>query len=457
MATSATTTTVLDVPSLVSQLMSVERTPITKLQSKVTDVQSKISSFGTLKSLVSSLQSALASLSTGLSAYSTTSSDTSAFTATAGSNSVAGSYTLSVTSLASAQSLVAAGRTSSTDSITTGSSTVTFVVGGTAKDVTIGAGASLADIRDAINAANLGVSATVVNDGSGTPYRLALAATKSGTANAISSITVKTGGDDALNTLLGFNATENAPVSQTLTQAVAAADAKLTVNGIAITSASNTVTDAIQGVTLNLKNTVTSGTLTVSRDTASISDAVSKFVDAYNGLVSQLKSRSAFSTSTDTTAPVLSGDGTVRSILEQLRNTVGTAATGGTYAFLFEIGISVQTDSSLKVDTTKLTSALSSNFSDVQNLLTGSTGFVTRLTSVTGTVLQTGGLIDTRVNTLNSQITNYNDQIDKLEARMKILQQQYTTTYTRLNTYLGTMNSISTFLTNQLNAGKTSS
>lgn len=454
----ASTTTVLDVPTLVSQLMTVERRPIDTLTAKVTNVQAKISSFGTLKSLVSTLQSSLTKLTSSLGGYTATASNSSVFSATAGSTAVAGNYSLSVTSLARTQSLVAAGQASSTTAITSGASTVTFVVGGVSTDVSIGANATLSDIRDAINAANAGVSATIVNDGSGTPYRLALSASKSGTANAVSSITVQAGGDSALNSLLAYNPTTNPPASATMTQAVSAANAQFTINGIAITSSSNTVTDAIQGVTLSLKNTTTSETLTVERDTKSTTDAVSSFIESYNALVSQLKSRSAYASSASSTAPVLAGDGTVRLMLDQLRDILSTGATGGTLQYLVEIGISVQADSSLKLeDSSKLTNALASNFSDVQNLLSSASGFITRLDSWATSTLQTAGTIDTRVTTLNDQVSDYNDQIDKLEARMKVLQQQYTITYTNLNVFLGTMNSVSTFLTNQLSASKTSS
>jgi flagellar hook-associated protein 2 len=442
------TTTVLDVPALVSQLMAIEREPIDKLEKKVTNTEAKISSFGTLKSLVSTLQSSLTALTSQFSAYAAASSDSTVFTASADSDAVNGSYTLSVSSLARAQSLVATGQTSSTAAITTGPSTMTFVVGGTATDVTIAAGATLEDIRSAINAADIGVSATIVNDGSGAPYRLALSASETGTANAISSITIQAGGDTALNGLLAFNPTSNPPGTATLTQAVAAANANFMVNGIPITSSTNTVADAIQGVTLTLKNTTTSATLTVNRDTDAIIKAASSFVENYNALVSQLKSRSAYAANGGT-APVLSGDGTVRMMLDQLRGILSTAATGGTLSYLAEVGISVQADSSLKLDSAKLTSAMADDYADVSNLFNSTNGFMTRLDSWATSALQTGGLIDTRVGTLNDSIDNINDQIEKLEARMKKIEAQYTISYTNLNVLLASMDNLSSYLTSQ--------
>jgi flagellar hook-associated protein 2 len=225
---------------------------------------------GTIKGLVSGFQTAVQNLSTSLQANSATSSNTSVLSATASSAAAAGTYSFNITTLAQAQRLAAAGQTSDTTAISTGASTVTFTVGTTSTDVTIAAGATLQDIRAAINTANIGVTATIVNDGSGTPYRLSLSADNEGTSNAISSITVQTGGDAAVNDLLAYNPTTNAPAPAVpMTQTLAAANADFTVNGIHIIKSSNTITDAIQGVTLTLTNNSTA-TLTIAHDTNAI-------------------------------------------------------------------------------------------------------------------------------------------------------------------------------------------
>lgn len=446
------TTTVLDVPTLVAQLMSIERQPIDKLQAKVTTNDSKISAFGSIKSLVSTFQSAVSGLSTSLTKYSASASDSTAFSASASSSAVAGNYTLSVSHLATAQNLVAAGQTSSSTGLTTTSSTLTFVVGGNATDISIDAGASLEDIRNAINEADIGISATIVNDGSGTPYRLALSASKTGTANAVDSITVQSGGDSALNQLLAFNPTSNAPATATLTQTTTAQNASFSVNGIPITSASNTVADAIQGVTLTLKAETTSATLSIDRDTSSMVDAASAMVEAYNTMVKQLKTTSAYATSASATAPALSGDSTVRSMLDQVRGILSTAASGGTYSYLVEIGISQQADGTLQLDSSKFNEAVSTRFSDVENLLNGASGFATRFDAWASSTLNTGGLIDTRLGTINASTDSINEQIEKLEARMTQIELQYTITYSNLNTYLASMDALSTYLTSQTSA-----
>jgi flagellar hook-associated protein 2 len=445
---SSTTVSALDVPSLVSQLMTNERRPIDTLNTKVASYQAKISSLGTIKSLASGFQTAIQSLNTSLQANSVTSSDTSVASATASSSAAAGTYSLNITTLAQAQRLAAAGQASDTSNISTGASTVTFTVGSTSTDITIAAGASLQDIRTAINAANIGVTATIVNDGSGSPYRLSLSSDNEGTSNAISSITVQTGGDTAVNDLLAYNPTVNSPAVVTMTQTVPAANADFTVNGIHIIKSSNTITDAIQGVTLTLTNNSTA-TLTVARDTAAIGTAASDFVDAYNALYNQLKSRSAYGSATQT-AGELAGDGTLRLMMDQLRsifNTAATPASGGTLTTLSQVGIGFQADGTLKLDSTKLNSAIANNFSDVTNLFSSATGFATRLDTWANSVVKFGGLIDTHTQSLNTSIKGYNDQIDKLELKMTALQKQYTTTYTNLNTMLSSMNVTSAYLT----------
>lgn len=468
MAITSSSTTALDVPTLVSQLMAVERRPIDQINARIASYETKISSFGTLSSLVSSFQTASSGLATNLQKLSATAADASLLTATAASNAVPGSYAVSVSQLAQAQNLVAAGRASSNTAIGNGAATtVTFDFGtigggtltngvysgatftsngnGTASITIDSTNNTLEGIRDAINAAGAGVTASIVNDGSGTPYRLALSSSSSGVTNSLKITT--SGGDGTINSLLGYDPAG----TQNLTQTLAAQNAGLTVNGIAITSASNTLTDAIQGVTLTLKGTTaTANTLTVARDTTAIGTAVTGFVDAYNALASQIKSRSAYGTD-GKNAGALAGDGTLRLMQEQLRGIFNTPATGGSLTTLTQVGIAFQTDGSLKLDSGKLNTAVSSNFKDVNTLFTSSTGFATRLEAWAKSTLAAGGLIETRTKNLNQFVKDKNGEIDRLEIRMAALEKKYRTEYSNLNLLLSRMNSTSTFLTNQLN------
>ena len=467
MAITSSTSTALDVPTLVSQLMTVERRPIDTLNTQITSYQTKISSFGTLSGLVASFQTASSTLGTSMQKLAATPSDPGVFSATAGSTAVPGTYTVNVSQLAQSQNLIAAGQTSSTAAIGSGTATtVTFdfgtISGGTltngvysgsaftsngsgTKSITIDStNNTLEGIRDAINSAAMGVTATIVNDGSGTPYRLVVTSTSSGVSNSLKITT--SGGDATIDSLLAYDPAG----TQNLTQTQVAQNANLTVNGIAVTSGSNTVSGAIQGVTLTLKNTTaTPSSLTVARDTTAINAAASGFVDAYNALASQIKSRSAYGTGT-TSGGSLAGDGTLRAMQDQLRGIFNTPASGGTLTSLAQVGIAFQKDGSLLLDSSQLDNALSANFSDVSNLFSSSTGFATRLEAWGKSTLAPGGLIDTRTQSLNSYIKDRNDEIDRLENRMTALQKKYTTEYTNLNLLLSSMNSTSTYLTQQL-------
>lgn len=442
----------LDVPSLVSQLMAVERRPIDKLNAKVSSYQAKISSFGTLKSLASNFQTAVQGLTSSLGGYSAKASDSSVLAAAASSTAIAGSYVIDVATLAKAQRLAAAGHASDTAALAAVDSTVRFTVGVTSTDIAISAGATLQDIRSAINAADIGVSATIINDGSGTPYRLALSAQDAGTSNAIGSITVLSGGDGAINDLLAYNPTENAPTPGVpMAQTVPAADADFEVNGVRIIKPSNTITDAIEGVILTLSKESASATVTVSRDTSAVSEAASDLVEAYNALANQLKSRSAYSTASSE-APTLSGDGTVRLMLDQLRGIFMTSASGGTLTSLAQVGIAFQVGGTLKLDSTKLDTAMASDFGDVVNLLSSATGYATRMDAWATSVVQVGGLIDARTTSLNAYVTGFSDQISKLEVRMTAIQKQYTTTYSNLNLMLSNMNKTGAYLAQQFSS-----
>lgn len=442
----------LDVPSLVAQLMANERTPINQLNSKISGYQTKLSTLGTLKSLTSTVYSSANALSSSLTSLTASTSDSTVVSAYATSSALSGTYAVSITEIAQAQRLVATGQTSSTAALTSSASTVGVTIGGTTKTVAIGANASLQNIADAINAADLGVTATIVNDGSGSPYRLAISANETGTANAVSSITVQTGGDAALNDLLAYNPTENVPTPvNPLLQKVAATDADFEVNGIRIQRATNTISDAIPGVTFSLIKKSASATVTVARDTTGAQQAVSDFVDAYNALATQLKSKTSYKTST-TDGGLFAGDGTIIQMLQNMRSVILTPATGGTLSTLSEVGITFQSDGSLKFDSSKLNTALKTGYSDVVNLFTSTSGFATRMASWANTVVQTGGTLDGKVSTYNTTIANLNTQISHLEVKMTALEKKYTLTYATLNQLLDSMNKTGQYLTQQFSS-----
>lgn len=444
----ATSATGLDVNNIVSQLMTVERRPVAKLDAREANYQAKLTSLGLIKSQISGFQTAAQNIgssgSSSLLAFKTTSSDATALTASANSTAVAGIYSLNVTSLAQAHKLAAAGQVSDTTAISSGASTVTLTVGATSTDIQIAAGATLQDMRSAINAANTGVTATIVNDGSATPFRLALSSNNSGTSNAISSITIQAGGDAAVNDLLAYNPTANAPTTITMAQTVPALNAVFTVNGIPVTKSSNTITDAIQGVTMTLSK-ATASTLTVERDTTAVNDKVASFVKAYNDLVGAIKKSTAYKSNA-----ALEGDSTLHTLQTQMRDIATSSVSGGTMSRLFEVGITFKTDGTMQLDSAKLNTAMATDFNDVSNLFSSATGFATKFDTWASTALNAGGTISTKTDGINQSIKNIGTERDKLNMRLVNIEKQYRTQFSKLDGMLASMNQTSAYLSRQL-------
>ena len=377
----------LPVDSIVSQLMAVEQKPLNLLDKKVTTYQAKLSALGTLKSALSTFQSAVKGMSnlSKFMAMNGVMSDPAVASATAGPSAAAGTYSLEVSKLAQAQKLATAGQASSTAAI--GAGTIIFdfgtISGGTfdaatgqysgASFASAGAGiksvvidpanTSLAGIRDAINKAGVGVTASIVNDGSASPNRLVLTETTTGKA---SSMKISVSGDAALQTLMN-----NDPAGvQGMKETVTAQNAEFKLDGLAISTASNNATGVIEGVTLKLTktNVGTPASLTVARDTDAVVKSVNEFVTSYNAINKTMKDLTAYNEATKTGA-VLNGDATARSISTQLRSMLSAPiATGGTaFTVLSEIGVTVKAGV-MAVDDAKLKKTIDTNFGDIAGL-----------------------------------------------------------------------------------------
>ncbi len=399
----------LDINTMVTQLMSLESRKMTAMQTQEASYQAKVSAFGQVKSAFSTFQSAVSSLATVQQFQSTTAtaSDATVLSAKATASATPGTYALEVSKLAQAQKLVTAGQASTTSAIGTG--TITFDFGtltgpndaggnatapvkdpatgkytsavftpGTAdaKTVTIGPNnSSLAGIRDAINGAKIGVNATIVNDGGASPNRLVLTNATTGAASSMK-ITVSNDSGGGLASLLGHDPAASAgdpagSAGQHLSETMAAQDALMTIDGLPVRKSSNTISDVISGVTLNLTktNVGTPTTVTVARDTASVVTAVNKFVTAYNAISKTFKDASAYDATTRTAA-ILNGDSSIRGAQAQLRAVMSAPIAGGYGEFsrLSEVGVAFQKDGTLAVDSAKLNKALESNFNDVAGL-----------------------------------------------------------------------------------------
>lgn len=365
----------LDINGIITQLMTLERRPLTVLDQKEAELQAKISAYGSLKGAVSSFQTAMRGLSSlsKFQAIKATSADSTIYTASAVSNAVPGSYAVEVTALAQAHKLASKGFANVTDQLGTG--TLTITKGSVATAVTIAAADnSLSGIRDAINAAKAGVTATIINDGSATtPYKLIVTSNDTGAANAVkitvSGDSVGTSVDDDGLSQLAYDPAGTLGNGKNLTQTATAQNATLKVDGVDISKTTNTVTDVIQGVTLNLVKTGAATTLTVARDTASVKTSVEAFVKAYNDINKTVQDLTAYNATTKQGA-ILQGDASALSLVSQIRRSLNAPVTAlsGSYTLLSQIGVSFQNDGTLALDGAKLQTAIDTNFNDIAGL-----------------------------------------------------------------------------------------
>ena len=372
----------LDINKIVSDLIAAEKAPATKrLDTKEATLQAKLSAFGTFQGAVSEFRSALGNINTAAKFQSMTAtvSNTALFTASATSIAQTGSYDIEVTQLAQAQKLVTSDTqrfSAVTDVVGTG--TLSFQVGSNAaQTVTIdSSNQTLEGVRDAINKANVGARASIINDGQG--FRLAISASNSGTANSlkitVAGDSIGSNTDQTGLSRLAYDPAAAVDSGKNMTQTLTAQDAMLKVDGLDVTSASNSVVGVVPGVTLSLKSKQvgTISTLTVAQDTAATLKSVDSFVAAYNTLMETSKSLTAFDAKDATKNGILLGDSVVRSITNQVRGILTSSVTGATGAArsLADVGISLQKDGSLTFNSSKLQTALSADSQAVAALFT---------------------------------------------------------------------------------------
>lgn len=372
----------LDIAGLVSQLVAAEGQPaLARLDRREAGLQARLSGLGAFNSALSTFNDTLSRLS-NLSAFqsrSAKSSDSDVLSASAKADAPPGSYNVNITTLAAAHNLVTDQLNpfaTTTEAVGTGTLTFRFgsdptgsfaqnVDKGTHSVTIDGTNNSLEGIRDAINDADFGVHASIINNGSG--YLLALTSDDTGADNAIEIVVDDTG--DGLHTdanglsRLAYNSS-----GAQLEQTAAATDAALTINGVNVTSSDNSISDAIEGVSLDLKE-VGSSTVSVSQNRTLARTAVNDFVDSYNSLMSTVNGLTGYNPDTQV-AGILNGDSGIRSLVSQIRRTIADEVDGltGPYTNLSALGIATQNDGTLLLDDSKLNDALDNNFDDVAAL-----------------------------------------------------------------------------------------
>lgn len=428
----------LNVKAIVTALVNAQQAgPQTRISNATSQTNNLLGGLTSLNTALTALQASVAALTSTstFNTYTATLADPTIGTTTTLSNAKSGSYALQVTQLATAQQRTGPAFASTA---AVGSGTLNITVGSNSVSVNVSSTATLSDIASAINSAsgNPGVTATVINGTNGS--QLLLSSNQTGVANGFS-ITAGSGSSSGLSNLA---TTLNTAGSNE------AKDAQLTLNGIAVTSASNSVSGALDGVTLNL-SAVGSTQLTVKQDTASTASAVQAFVTAYNSYVSSIGTLSSYNATTQVVGPLL-GDSTLNSVVNQISNVLSKNVPGNSIGSLASLGITRQADGTLALKSSTLTSALSSNPSAVQDLFAGSSGYATQLNSAIDGFTSSSGIIATREQSLNGRLTQLSSQQTALTARMAMYQQQLQTEYTNLDTLMSSLNNTSSFLTASL-------
>jgi flagellar hook-associated protein 2 len=414
----------LDTNSIIDQLLALQQKPIIKLQQQEADYQVELSAYGSMQAVLNNLKSAMEGLDSvsDLTSFSATSGNTDLFSVSADENATAGSYDVTVQNLAKVHKLTSV---AFTETETVGGGTIHLRLGDAAAvDISVSATDTISDVAQAINDADAGVNAAVIFDG--TSYFLTLTGKETGAANLID-LTVTD--DDTNNTdtnNLSRLVYEAAGTTKNLNNTQTAEDSMITVDGVSnISRDTNVIDDVIQGITITLESapaTDNEAVLTVNRDTSAIISKINSFVSAYNGALDLFETYQSYDSDTEA-AGVLLGDATTNSIRNGLENLITDTVPGiESFNRLADLGIALNTEGRLEVDSSTLNSALDDHFDDVLQFFTqsteGSEGFAVRLVDTLNAILDSSaGTLAARTDGIQNSIDDIGDQVERIEMR----------------------------------------
>jgi len=423
----------LDVESIVAQLVAADRSPTeTRITRQQAVANYTLSALSQIKSAMSLLRDNAAKLfgDNDLKAFTATSSKTDLLTATATSSAIAGDYAVTVENLAKAHKMVS-GTYADPDALV-GAGQMTITAGVNVYTINTDADTTLGDLRAMINeeTGGEGLSASLITEDGGT--RLVLTATETGVDNAIE-----------LTSTVG-----------TFTDLQTPEDAVITVEGYTITRPTNSIDDAIEGVTLNLvdEEPGTAFTVTINPDNSKASKAILNFVNAYNSLVDIFTTSTAYDADAGT-AGALNGDAPTRAARSQLRQIM-TDVVGDldTYGSLSSLGIEMGTNGKFTVDSTALNEALEADFNTVAKLFSDEeTGLAFRIDAALDPYLDDSSdgeaILDSRIDSLNNKLKDYDKQLVRLDDRMARVEELYRNQFNSLDAIVNQYSSIASFLT----------
>lgn len=465
----------IDINSIITQLMAVERKPLDRLKTDQSALQSSISAYGKVASAISTFQDAVRTLAVSdkWEIYQASSSNTSFISASSASNAKEGNYALTVSQLAkSAQlasdtyadesTIVGTGILEiSVGSIDSNSGAFTLQPGRGTISVNVGDG-SLKSIRNAINAADAGITATIVNTGSGA--RLVVSAKDTGAQNAIQITTTDNDGSNTNATglsRLAFIPSAVVGSGKNLESLQVAQDAIFNVNGIPASSSSNRASGVVEGITFNLlAETAVAVNVSITKDSAAIQKSMSTFISAFNDLQKLLKDQTKFVEGAKTQSP-LQGDNAAISALQRLRSTVFGQFSGqaGDFSRLSDIGVSIQTDGNLALNQSKWATA-NSDPTKIARLFSSvgtpgsanSVGFAKRLDSLANEWLGASGSITSRTDGLSRSIRSNQRNQETLENRLAQRETRLRAQYQSMDSKVAGLQALGTSVSQQLSA-----
>ena len=434
----------IDVKSLAQSLVDAEKTPRKeRIDAKIAQTEAKITGYSAIKYALSELKTAFGKLNdaSDFSSIKPSNTQTSAFGVTASTTAQAGSYSIEVLQTAQAQRTASSNFADRATALNGGSAfNLNLSLGGVSQDPIAVTTATPAGMVSAINSADLGVTAQLINTGSG--YNVVL----TGETGATQSFTMSSD-DGSGNAVAGVSFT---------TSLQTAADASFKVNGLTVTRSSNSITDVIDGVTLDLySNTTGAARLDLNRDTTSIKDNLKGLVTAYNDFEETLKILGDSGSEVEEFGGVLAGESLLQTVRTRVRGFISNNSTtpGATIRAARDVGLSLDRNGKLTLDETKLDTALQNNFAEVSTMFTAGTnnksiyspapaGLAGEAINSIEKMLLSTGLIDTQSKSATGQITKYKADLALLEDRMEKLMTRYMNQFSVMESIVGSSTSM---------------
>lgn len=454
----------LDLNGLLDKLSTAEQQRLTPYTTQQTSYKAQLTAYGTLKSSLEKFDNLSKDLAKADFFNTTKASTHDAFTVTTNTKAVAGNYTVEVTQLAQAQSLTTqkpiADQTSQLGGNGAGRSiTITQGTPPKATDIPLGDGkSSLVEMRDAINGAKAGVTASIVRVGDNS-YQLALTSSSTGSSNQMS---VKVNGDDALGEYINYDPSNPSSSPTAMKQTVEAKDAIITMNGTKIVRSSNTITDAPQGTTIELKaKTKEPQNLIISADNTGSMDKIKSWVDSYNSLLDTFTSLTKYTPvktgeAQSKTNGALLGDNTLRGVQAAIKGALSSAQDNPELKGLGNLGITTDGKTGkLTVDSDKLTKAFTDHPDQVANFFAGNgtdSGMATNIHNEIQSYIKAGGVIESTTKSINTNLDRLSVRIDSVSDSIQETIDRYKAQFVQLDTMMSKLNSTSSYLTQQFTA-----